>query len=105
MRILFANDGFADAGGVHSYLVSVMTGLRGRQHDLAYLHGGTRTGDGLCPALNAVPCFGTADTDLERAMTAVRAWGPQVIFSHNMGFLNVEERLLDECPVVKLLHG
>jgi glycosyltransferase involved in cell wall biosynthesis len=105
MRILFANDGFADAGGVHSYLVSVMTGLRGRQHDLAYLHGGSRTNGGLCPALETVPCFGAADTDLEKALSDVRAWGPQLVFSHNMGFLEVEGRLLGEWPVVKLLHG
>jgi glycosyltransferase involved in cell wall biosynthesis len=105
MRILFANDGFADAGGVHSYLLSVMTGLCERGHDLAYLHGGISAPHGLGPALKTVPCFGTADTALEKAVSDVRAWGPQVIFSHNMGFLDVEQRLLDEWPVVKLMHG
>lgn len=105
MRILFVNDGFADAGGVHSYLVSVMTGLRRRQHDLAYLHGGVRSSEGLGPELRTIPCFGSADTDRERALAEAGVWGPHVVFSHNMSFLDLEERLLEEWPVVKLMHG
>src|SRR5437762_1466511 len=104
MRILFANDGFADAGGVHSYLVSVMSGLRKREHDLAYLHAGAG-GEGLGPELKTIPSFGTADTDRERALAEARAWGAEVVFSHNMSFLDVEGRLLDNWPVVKLMHG
>jgi glycosyltransferase involved in cell wall biosynthesis len=39
------------------------------------------------------------------ALAGVRAWRPDVVFSHNMGPLEVERGLLDGWPVVKMMHG
>ena len=38
MRILIANDGVDDAGGVQSYLGAVLPGLAARGHQVALLH-------------------------------------------------------------------
>ena len=38
MRILFANDGIGDAGGVQTYLAAVMPALAARGHSVALLH-------------------------------------------------------------------
>ena len=41
MRILIANDGFGDAGGVQTYLDAVAGGLAARGHELAVLYSDT----------------------------------------------------------------
>ena len=38
-------------------------------------------------------------------MTDLHAWRPDVGFSHNMSHLDVDRRLIDRWPVVKMLHG
>ena len=105
MRILIANDGFGDAGGVQSYLDAVMTGLRARGHQLAVLTRDPASSADRAAALDAVPRFSFAVEGLDLATEAVRRWRPDVAFSHNMERLDVERRLLDTMPVVKFMHG
>lgn len=105
MRILFANDGIDDAGGVRTYIDQVMAGLAGRGHELAFLHNNRR---GVGDALNnlpSVPYFGVLDTGIDKAIADAKKWSPDVCFSHNMNPLDVERRLLDEMAVVKFMHG
>jgi len=90
---------------VQSYLNAVMTGLRDRGYDVAFLHyDRPRPG-----AERAMPWtgarFGIAEEGLEGAIGRARAWTPQVCYSHNMRFLEIEDRLLREWPVVKMMHG
>jgi len=105
MRILFANDGIGDAGGVQQYLVAAMSGLVARGHELGSLHYSRKTQSGIALTLVSIPHFGVMDTGLDRTIADITAWAPQVCFSHNMGKLDVERRLLNEWPVVKLMHG
>lgn len=106
MRILIANDGFGDAGGVQSYLDVVLAGLHARGHALAMVHrdpeGGALRVSG---AADDVPQFSVADADLARTLESVRAWRPDVVFSHNMNRLEVDDALADVAPVVKFMHG
>ena len=106
MRILIANEAVVGSGGVESYLASLMPGLAARGHAIALVHansrherGGTRI-DSASELTTSV-----ADDGLERALQVVREWRPDVWFSHNMRRLDVEERLLDEWPGVKMMHG
>jgi glycosyltransferase involved in cell wall biosynthesis len=39
------------------------------------------------------------------AVRGIRAWGPDVCFSHNVNDLSLEQALLDSFPVVKFMHG
>src|SRR5215212_11754421 len=105
MRILFANDGVGDAGGVQTYLDAVMSGLITRGHELAFLHYDRKSENFGSPALSRIPCFGILETSVEMAIANARAWRPDVCFSHNMNPLGAERRLLDEWPVVKFMHG
>lgn len=105
MRVLFANDGIDDAGGVHTYLESVMSGLRARGHEVGLLHCNPKNGSHISPALSSIPYFGVTDYGLDQVIEMAKAWGPQVCFSHNMSRLDVESRLLQSWPVVKLMHG
>jgi glycosyltransferase involved in cell wall biosynthesis len=102
MRILVANDGFGDAGGVQSYLDAVVPGLMSRGHDVATLH------------LDPVPSdrrpttplsFSVGREGLDRTLDAVRSWRPEICFSHNMRDLHVERHLMGVAPVAKFMHG
>ena len=105
MRILFANDGIGDAGGVQSYLAAVMPALAARGHSVALLHlDPLRGGEGTPAPLDA-PHFCIEETGIDRAVAESIRWRPDAVFSHNMRALDVERRLLDALPVVKFMHG
>jgi glycosyltransferase involved in cell wall biosynthesis len=105
MRILFANDGVGDAGGVQSYLAAVMAGLAARGHAVAFLHLDPVRAPSDSPAPPGAPHFGMAERGMDEAIGAALAWRPDVCFSHNMRPLEVERRLMESAPVVKMMHG
>jgi glycosyltransferase involved in cell wall biosynthesis len=105
MRVLVANEGLAGSGGVENYLAALMPALAERGHAVALLHANTRD-EGGETRLDAAELFaGVADEGIERAFERLRSWRPDVCFSHNMRHLEVEQRLLAEWPVVKMMHG
>lgn len=104
MRILFANDGIGDAGGVQSYLAAVIPALAARGHEIALLHlDPVRGGEGS-PAPDA-PHICVSEMGIDGAMAAARAWRPDLAFSHNMRPLEVDRGLMETAPVVKMMHG
>jgi glycosyltransferase involved in cell wall biosynthesis len=105
MRILLANDGFGDAGGVQRYLEAVVGGLITRGYELAILHRDPIEASDRVPSMASLAQFSVASAGLEAAMAAVRAWSPDVAFSHNMNVLDVDRRLAAMTPVVKFMHG
>ncbi len=105
MRILFANDGVGDAGGVQTYLETVMEGLSARGHELSFLHCATDTSKTVSTKLTGIPYFAVEERGLDRTMVEVERWSPDVCFSHNMHRLDVEDKLLTTLPVVKFMHG
>jgi glycosyltransferase involved in cell wall biosynthesis len=106
MRILIAHEAPAGGGGVESYLAAIMPALAARGHDLAFLHHNPRSEHG--PTEIGYPGILTAsvaDDGLDAAVARMRAWQPDLCFSHNMRQLFVEERLMAFVPVVKMMHG
>jgi glycosyltransferase involved in cell wall biosynthesis len=103
MRVLFANDGYHDAGGVQSYLSAVMAGLAARGHEIGLVHLSPYRPE--APAPSGVRLFGAGELGRERLLDEVRRWGPDVVYSHNMAVLDLEGQLLDRWPVVKFMHG
>ena len=104
MRILVANDGISDVGGVQSYLDCVLSGLAARGHTVAVVY----CADSGRPEVRAINrrfesfLFGG---DGASALAAIRGWAPDVCFSHNVNDLKLEHSLLDALPVVKFMHG
>jgi glycosyltransferase involved in cell wall biosynthesis len=104
MRILVVNDGLSDVGGVQSYLDSVLPGLASRGHTVAIVH----CSDSGRPEVRAVNrqfesfMFGDGRRDV---LASIRAWAPDVCFSHNVNDLTLEQALLDSFQVVKFMHG
>src|SRR3954471_303895 len=105
MRILFANDGIGDAGGVQTYLAAVMPALAARGHEVALLHLDPLRGGEGTPAPAGAPHFCMAEMGIDGALEAARAWAPDVAFSHNMRPLEVDRRLMAVAPAVKMMHG
>jgi glycosyltransferase involved in cell wall biosynthesis len=104
MRILVANDGLSDVGGVQSYLDCVLPGLAARGHAIAIVH----CSDSGRPEVREVTRQFESFTFANRrhdAVPGIRAWGPDVCFSHNVNDLSLEQALLDSFPVVKFMHG
>lgn len=104
MRILFANDGIGDAGGVQQYLAAVLPALAARGHEVALLHLDRLRPDAESPAPAGTPHFCLAE-GAAAALAAAREWRPGVVFSHNLRPLDVERALLATAPTVKMMHG
>jgi len=105
MRILLANDGFGDAGGVQQYLDAVAEGLLARGHRLAVMHRDPMGGPArVSRAIAELPQFSVA-AGFDAAMHSAATWKPDVCFSHNMDQLAVDRRLAAIAPVVKFMHA
>jgi glycosyltransferase involved in cell wall biosynthesis len=106
VRILVANDGFGDAGGVQTYLEAVAPGLAARGHTVAMLHldtiplNGSRT-----DAMKSLEQFSIGLNGSDRTIKSLQQWGPEICFSHNMRDLELERQLFSLGPVVKFMHG
>lgn len=106
MRILIAHEALAGGGGVETYLETVIPALRARGHDVAFVHYNRRSAAGPTRLeFDSIPSFGVEDAGLSQVIGEIRRWAPDVCFSHNMRPLDVDEALLQEWPVVKMMHG
>ena len=104
MRIVIAQDSIDTDGGVETYLLSVMTELRHRGHQiaLAYCTGGASRS--LVPSI-AHSLVQVGALPLTSAIEEIARWKPDVCYSHNMGTLEVDGAMAGRWPVVKMLHG
>jgi glycosyltransferase involved in cell wall biosynthesis len=104
MRIVVAHDSLATDGGVETYLLSVIQALAHRGHQIALLYH-ARSAAPSALRSSAHFAVGVEERGLDAAMTDLHAWRPDLAFSHNMAPLEVDRRLIDRWPVVKMLHG
>jgi len=104
MRILLANEARTGAGGVETYLASTAEGLRKRGHEVALLSANSATETGAT-TIAADECWSVADSGLRTVLERSRQWRADVCFAHNMRNLDIDEALLHEGPVVKMMHG
>lgn len=104
MRILLANEAKAGGGGVETYLGAATIALSSRGHAVSLLHVNPAAQRG--PTRIETPeSWSVADLGLETAIAKAMGWQPDVVFSHNMGRLDVDEALVARAPVVKMMHG
>lgn len=104
MRILLANEARQGAGGVETYLASLIPHLEARGHAVALLYANTATERGPTQIITA-ESWSVADEGLEQAMAGARVWRPDVCIAHNMRRLDVDEALCAEWPTFKMMHG
>jgi glycosyltransferase involved in cell wall biosynthesis len=106
MRILLANDEVAGAGGVETYLAALVPELQAHGHEIGLLHE-SAVASPSSSSFAAADLWraGVRDRGLSDALARVRLFAPDVCFSHNMRALDVDEGLLRDWPVVKMMHG
>lgn len=104
MRILIANDARAGAGGVETYVASLIDPLVSRGHAVALLHAGSSREEGPV-TIDASASWSAADAGVDGALARAREWGPDVCYSNNMRPLQIDERIAAEWPTVKMMHG
>jgi glycosyltransferase involved in cell wall biosynthesis len=104
MRILLANQEKAGGGGVETYLAAIATSLSSRRHAVALLHVNPAAQQGPT-RIETVESWSVADIGLQPAIARALDWKPDIVFSHNMTRLDVEEALVVRSPVVKMMHG
>jgi len=105
MRILFANDGVSDVGGVQAYLDAVVPALESRGHAVAIAYctdSGSADAGGVFRRLQQ---FNLAGVARRKALDTICRWSPDVCYSHNMHDLSVDRALESIAPVVKFMHG
>ena len=105
MRILLANDGFGDAGGVQNYLDAVSSGLASRGHELAIVHRDATPAPFAAAATRSLPQFTLAVEGIDPMIGRIARWAPDLCFSHNMDILDIDRALVARWPVVKFMHG
>jgi glycosyltransferase involved in cell wall biosynthesis len=102
MRILIANDGISDVGGVQAYLDVVIAALERRGHVVGV---GYCTDSGSEEARAASRSLQKFCLSERGALKTVERWAPEICFSHNMHDLPVELALSSIAPLVKFMHG
>lgn len=105
MRILIANEGMGEAGGVDSYVTAVLRGLGQRGHDVVFLHYNRRAASGAWPESLVSRTYGVLDEGLDSVVADLEQWHPDICYVHNMQALEVDRALLARWPVVKMMHG
>jgi len=104
MRIAVAHESVGTEGGVETYLLSTIQGLRHRGHQVALVY--YRRSDSATPLRSSSHvALGIEEHGIDAVFDELGAWRPDVAFSHNMGPLIVDRRLMDRWPAVKMLHG
>jgi glycosyltransferase involved in cell wall biosynthesis len=104
MRIVVAHESVETEGGAETYLLSTIRELRSRGHQVALLHYRAAASRAALRS-SAHVSVSVEERGLDGAAADVAAWRPDVCFSHNMGPLDVDRRMLARWPVVKMLHG
>jgi glycosyltransferase involved in cell wall biosynthesis len=104
MKIVIAHESVGTEGGVETYLLSVIRRLCRRGHQVGLLY--HRRNDQPGPLLSSAHIsFGVEERGLATVIADLGRWQPAVVFSHNMGPLDVDRQLLAHWPVVKMFHG
>jgi glycosyltransferase involved in cell wall biosynthesis len=104
MRILIANEARQGAGGVETYLSSLVPHLEARGHAVALLYANP-SGETGPTRIVTNEAWSVADEGVDLALAGARAWHPDVCFSHNMRRLDVDEQLAAAWPTFKMMHG
>jgi glycosyltransferase involved in cell wall biosynthesis len=106
MRILIANEALSGGGGVETYLATLLPALQAAGHVVGVLHDNPAAESGpQRVAPDGTWRAGVQDEGLSAALARVREFAPDVCFSHNMRGLEIDARLVETWPVVKMMHG
>jgi glycosyltransferase involved in cell wall biosynthesis len=103
MRIGIASWTRRQAGGVESYLNSLIPALRARHVDVSFFHETDLPGDRRGINTAGVPMF-AASAGVDAAIAALAAWKPDVMYMHGLRDPHTFERLTALAPSATFVH-
>ena len=105
MRIAIVTWSSRKVGGTETYLGDLMSRLSERGHQLCLLHEISEPVNREMIALPAdTPTWCVSEVGMKRALASLRAWQPDVIFSHGLHNTRFEARLLKIAPAILFAH-
>jgi glycosyltransferase involved in cell wall biosynthesis len=105
MRIAIVNWSSRKVGGVEAYLNTIIPELARAGHDLAFCSEVDGPADRQRLELPAsAPTWCVADAGEQSALTALRQWHPDVIYSHKLGDPSLEGKIIRLAPSVHFAH-
>jgi glycosyltransferase involved in cell wall biosynthesis len=104
MRVAVASWTIRHAGGVESYLERIIPGMRAAGSDVAFFHEVDGPSDRARIDIGDVPLFSAAESGVDAAVAALRAWKPDVMYIHGLRDPHTFERLTTLAPSVSFVH-
>ena len=106
MRIACVNWSRRHAGGIESYIASILPVLRASGHEVAFWSERDEPLDRApLPLPSDVAAWCAASRGLDESIRALREWGPSVLFVHGLVDPAIERRLLEIAPAALMAHS
>jgi glycosyltransferase involved in cell wall biosynthesis len=105
MRVALASWTIRRAGGVESYLGTVIPALRAAGIDVAFLHEVDLPADRAHIDTADAPVISMSSMGMEAAVAALQAWKPDVLYMHGLRDPRMFERLTALAPSVTFVHS
>ncbi len=106
MRIACINWSRRHAGGIESYVASILPLLRASGHEVAFWSERDEPRDRApLPLPPGVATWCAASNGLEESLRAVREWRPSVLFVHGLVDPAIERRILEIAPSALMAHS
>ena len=104
MRVAVASWTIRHAGGIESYLEQIIPAMRADGLDVAFFHEVDQPSDRARIDIGDVPLFSVAASGADAAVTALRAWKPDVLYIHGLSDARTFERLTALAAPVSFIH-
>jgi glycosyltransferase involved in cell wall biosynthesis len=106
MRIAIVNWSRRRVGGAERYLSEVMADLAREGHQVGLWHEvDLPTDREQIPLPEGAPAWCVARLGVERALSELRAWGPELVFTHIVSDPEVEAEVIRAAPAVFFAHA
>lgn len=106
MRIAVANWSRREVGGAERYLSRVIPALGALGHEIAFFHEFDAPADrDPLPLPPGAPDWCVAEMGREGALTALREWEPDLVYTHLVQDPELEAALVEMAPTVLFAHG
>lgn len=105
MRIAIANQYRNIQGGLETYLAQLIPALLSAGHAVAFWQeSATHVGSPVMPLPPEVAVWSAGELGADRALTALREWRPDVIYTHKMHSPRLERELQKIAPAIFYAH-
>lgn len=104
MRVAVASRTIRHAGGIESYVETIIPAMRAAGIEVAFFHEVDQPSDRARIETGDAPLFSAASGGVDAAVTALRTWKPDVLYMQGLVDPATFERLTALAPSVSFIH-